>query len=216
MIKIILIILLTFFALNIYIIVKSKEVFAQKPPEWLKKDKILDSILQDKKKKRVDIVHILTFIGCFLLPTCKLHSTLTWEKFEQDVSVFTDLIKPKAFDYIVGISSGGAFVAASLSIQTGIPYKIVKIKKYFANEIKKNLQVKELSGDFQKLMGKNVLIVDDQINTGDTIISALRHISSYSPNEVRLGVLYSTYKRSFIDYQPIRYVIGATPWGYDP
>ena len=122
------------------------------------------------------------------------------------------------FDYIIGIASGGAFVAAALSNMTGIPYKIIKIKKYFKDNIKTiktGLNVDVLSENIEDVMYKRVLIIDDQINTGDTIVAAKTFIQQYN-TDIKLAVLYSTYTREFLHYQPIRHVLGATPWGYDP
>lgn len=201
-----------------YVSIKNTEVFSQPVPSWISSDPILTTILDSKRNTVVDRVHIFTFIGCAFIPKCRLTSTLTWETFEKDVDVLRQAISAQHFDYIIGVASGGAFVAAALSKQTGVPCKYIKIKKYFKAEIKTinhGLNVTVLSDKIEDVHNKKVLVIDDQINTGDTILAAKAFMQKYTA-DIKLAVLYSTYDRAFLDYQPIRHVLGATPWGYDP
>lgn len=100
---------------------------------------------------------------------------LTWQDIESLVlSIFSKL--DKDYDCIVSIERGGSIPARLLSEITNIKdiyhYKI----SYYDGEIKRDRPIIKKSYLDEDIENKNVLIIDDIIDSGDTAILALQEI----------------------------------------
>ena len=99
----------------------------------------------------------------------------------------------------------GAFLfAADLlrSIETGCEVSFVKFSSYHGTE--SSGKVKELIGLNEDLNGRDVIIVEDIVDTGTTIVQMMKDLESRHPGSVRIAALLfkpEAYKKDIrIDY----------------
>ena len=95
-------------------------------------------------------------------------------------------------------------------------FEISKPKTYSPN-LNKELNInKELEKDLS--LSKTVLLVDDAIDTGNTILTIKNKLLSINPNlKIKTAVLTTTHKTSFIeaDYSLYNRVLLRCPWAAD-
>lgn len=103
----------------------------------------------------------------------------TWEQFEQDVKRISGNIMSSEFvvEKIYGIKRGGSFLAISLSYLLGKEVEIID-----ANETIKD--------------DKNILIVDDICDSGETFKNITTNVKNY-----RTAAIYYNVKQNYVvDY----------------
>eukprot|EP01135_Chromosphaera_perkinsii_P010736 Nk52_evm15s2209 gene=Nk52_evmTU15s2209 len=90
----------------------------------------------------------------------------------------------------------------------------VRLKSY---ENERSLgDVKIIGGDLESIKGKNVLIVEDIIDTGNTMVKLLKNLEQYEPANVKVASLLvkrtvhsNHYKPDFIGFEiPDEFVVG--------
>lgn len=112
---------------------------------------------------------------------------LTWNDIEDLVlSIFSKL--DKNYNCIISIERGGSIPARLLSELTNIKdiyhYKI----SYYDGEIKKDTPIIKKSYLDKDVENKNILIIDDIIDSGDTAVIALQELRKIS-NTVDIAAL---------------------------
>ena len=95
-----------------------------------------------------------------------------------------EAVETKA-DVIVGISRGGLIPAAIIAMKNDKPLVAIYIDK---NDIM-------YLDRFQWIEGKHILLVDDIIRTGKTIIAAKQHLMRYGAERIDTFTLYDTRNR---------------------
>lgn len=100
-------------------------------------------------------------------------------KLMQIMRRLTKRINPRSLDYIIGLDSGGIIPALSASMITGLPL-IVAYKANLDIENKIHFVEKHSANTsiyiYNLPKGSNVLLADDEIRTGGTIISCINSI----------------------------------------
>lgn len=93
-------------------------------------------------------------------------------------------------DKIVGIESMGIPLATALSLKTGIPFVVVRKRSY---GLEGEHQVHQQTGYSENELyingiGKedNILLIDDVVSTGGTLISVLKALDSIGANVVNI------------------------------
>lgn len=89
----------------------------------------------------------------------------------------------------LGILNGSFMFASDLMKNISIPCKIsfVKFSSYVGQKSTGN--VKELIGLNEDIKGKSVVIIEDIVDTGNTMADLLEYLKKYEPAEVRISTL---------------------------
>lgn len=101
------------------------------------------------------------------------------------------LIEHAEFDWYVGIATGGISIMCALAQRTGM----------------KNLDVYVpwKAKNFQHLAGQRVLLIDDVVETGKTIITAILSLEGWKPKNLNTAALSESARSVFSpDYCLIR------------
>lgn len=88
----------------------------------------------------------------------------TWDEFDRDISLLSDELKNKEFEFIVGLTRGGSVLATALSYSLNVPVKYVS---------------PDDSDFFKFLYWHQCLIVDDINDTGKTLEKVKLYMSSF-------------------------------------
>jgi len=82
-----------------------------------------------------------------------------------------EIIEGKKIDKIAGVAIGAIPIAVALSLQTGIPFVIVR------KEEKNHGTSSKIEGEIKK--GERVVIVEDVTTTGGSVINAIEALRSF-------------------------------------
>lgn len=179
-------------------------------PDWISLDPFLLNMYNKKISKPISYQNIFCIITCYFDNLC-IKRQLSWNDFEEQVKELSQNLPE--FDYIVGIETGGAFVAKYLSEITDKPVVYIKISKYDDGKFWHSNPTVAIQSDLSVLKNKKVLLIDDHILTGDTLTKAKDIILQYNPNKLYTGVLYHNRDHPVINYQGIKASMSRSPWG---
>ena len=92
--------------------------------------------------------------------------------------------------YLVGLMPNGKYLSENISKYISENSNI-NVKVIFIKMDKKNYTLKEITSeiDLKDLHKKIIVFVDDVMNSGTTLIYALKKFLSYNPKEILIGVL---------------------------
>jgi len=152
--------------------------FSERAPEYIKEDDKLMNILSEKINKNLNSGKWFNYI-CKPWSKHLKNEIVTWNKIEDNCREVLNRIEMDDIDVIVGISTGGAFIAAYIAKQFNKPYEIVNSRLWSGNTLLENTRKtfcfalgKELnpiiSGNLD-LRNKKVLLCDDTTYTVITI-----------------------------------------------
>jgi len=113
----------------------------------------------------------------------------------------------KKFDLVVGIARGGVPVAMVISDHLDIRIDFINVKSYFG--IGERGTPKILSTLTEGIAGKNVLIVDDLVDQGDTMKAVKEYLSEQDPKLLEVAVLF---KKPWTKFEPDYYVEVVDRW----
>ncbi|XP_003742666.1 hypoxanthine-guanine phosphoribosyltransferase isoform X2 [Galendromus occidentalis] len=104
-----------------------------------------------------------------------------------------------------------------LSGQSSVPFStdFIRIQSYVDDKSTGNVRVIGLD-NLENIRGKNVLIVEDIIDTGRTMVALLEHLKLYEPREVKVASLFvkrtplsNGYKPDYVGFEtPDRFLVG--------
>jgi hypoxanthine phosphoribosyltransferase len=148
-------------------------------------EKYLDSILipkgmiKDRIERLARDIH-RDYHGKELVLLCVLKGG---EKFFSDITHYLDILN-------------------SNDKMRGVPFKHDFLRASSYTDDKSTGKVKLTVGDLESLVGKNVLLVEDIIDTGRTIKSIVHELKKYSPRSVRVASLLIKRTRKGLMYNP--------------
>lgn len=93
------------------------------------------------------------------------------------------------FDIVVGIARGGIPAAMVVADRLRTHIDFVNIKSYTGVGKRDRPQI--LSTLVENVHGKNVLIVDDLVDEGDTMETVVGYVGKHVPAVIRTGVLFT-------------------------
>ena len=135
---------------------------------------------------------------------------LSWEEVEIGVSNILRQIKQKniKIDTIIPLLRGGAPIGNLLSNNMDADISYMHIRRTKSNDVNAVFGTPVLKGITNKeaIEGKDILIVDDLLDKGDTMKFAIQELEKYNPKSIHIAVLYNF---TNLD-NPERYLIGLT------
>jgi len=113
----------------------------------------------------------------------------------------------KKFDLVVGIVRGGMPVAMVVSDHLNVRIDFINVKSYFG--IGERGVPRILSTLTEEIAGKNVLIVDDLVDQGDTMKVVEEYLSERGPGLLEVAVLF---KKPWTKFEPDYYLEVVDRW----
>ncbi|HUK79598.1 MAG TPA: phosphoribosyltransferase family protein [Nitrososphaerales archaeon] len=115
--------------------------------------------------------------------------------------------KGKKYDLVVGIARGGIPVAMVVSDHLNVKVDFVNVKSY--NDIGKRAPPKILSTLTETIQGKEILLVDDLVDQGDTLTLMTQYLSGQEPKTLETAVLF---KKPWSKTQPDYFLEEVSEW----
>ncbi|GAX45437.1 ribose-phosphate pyrophosphokinase [Tolypothrix sp. NIES-4075] len=99
-----------------------------------------------------------------------------------------------SLDYVVSPDGGGYDISSKLA-------SILNIKSDFFTKIRRDHSGKFVTDDAKKhnLRGKKILLLDDEINSGETLLVAIERLLNEDVEEIHIAIIYSFVKESILD-----------------
>lgn len=108
--------------------------------------------------------------------------------------------------FVVGILKGGFMFMSDLVRQIHLPVKIgfVRLSSY-GNSDSPQGDVRILNDIQEAIKGKHVLIVDDIMDTGQSLVAFKRHLESKGPESVKICTMIDKTERRTVPMEPDYY-----------
>ena len=113
----------------------------------------------------------------------------------------------KKYDLVVGIARGGIPVAMVVSDHLNVKIDFVNVKSY--NDIGKRTPPRILSTLTEGVHGKDVLLVDDLVDQGDTMAFMKRYLGDQKPKSLETAVMF---KKPWSEVEPDYYLESVSEW----
>jgi uncharacterized protein len=113
----------------------------------------------------------------------------------------------RKFDLVVGVARGGIPVAMVVSDRLGVPVDFINVKSYTG--IAKRSSPRILSTLTGKVAGKDILLVDDLVDEGDTLAFLCKRLSSQRPGSLTTAVLF---KKPWSKTEPDYFLENVSDW----
>jgi len=113
----------------------------------------------------------------------------------------------KKFDLVIGVARGGMPVAMVVSDHLDARIDFINVKSYVGIEERGTPRI--LSTLTEEITGKNVLIVDDLVDQGDTMKVVEEYLSGQNPTLLEVAVLF---KKPWTKFEPDYYLEVVDRW----
>ncbi len=94
----------------------------------------------------------------------------------------------RRFDLVIGIARGGLPLAMVVADQLGTKIDMINAKSY--SGVSKRGKVRIISTLTESIRGKNVLVVDDLVDQGETLLKVTGYLKRYRPRSVSTAVMF--------------------------
>ena len=161
---------------------------------------------------------------------------ISWKQLEQYLDIIIDRIRNSGehFDAVVGIKTGGAIISDYISNRLGLPNYKIKLSKSIFNCDKKSINALQdiglnmlytnqefiiCEGIDNKLVGKNIILIDESVASGITINEAYKYLKEHK----KVNYIYPTtisFNKHLYNFElDIPHTLNDSviiwPWGYD-
>lgn len=181
-------------------------------PDWITESPYLYGVYKRKISKKITITDAVITTYCYCNSGC-YKEQIDWKMFEEHCAILRKTAQSDNYDYVVGIESGGAFVARAMTKHC----KYIKISKYDDNPNILGEPIMETPDDLSVLRGKTVLLVDEHMLTGATLNKARNHILEVcGARKVDRAILYTTKtsQELGIEFTGVPFFMSRSPWGF--
>lgn len=115
---------------------------------------------------------------------------INWTEYGNLADALAEKIRSHAesFDLIIGIARGGIPVAMVVSDHLNVKLDIINVKSY--NGIAERGAPRILTTLTEAVKGKNVLLVDDLVDQGETMATVSKYLRSQGPAVLKTAVLF--------------------------
>ncbi len=127
--------------------------------------------------------NLIVVYSNYILLSNFFFTAMDWETFKTEVQKLSEKITDKP-DIIIGITRGGLVPARLLSTY-------LKVKKMYCVSVVKNDEKRSVVTEItEDISGKNVLLVEDMLETGRSLVVAKNHLEEKGAN-VKTACLYT-------------------------
>lgn len=134
---------------------------------------------------------------------------ISWTEYGNLADALAEKVRSteQKFDLIVGIARGGIPVAMVVSDHLDVKIDIINVKSY--NGIAERNPPRILSTLTETVSGKNVLLVDDLVDQGDTMTTVVGFLKGQRPRALKTAVLF---KKPWSKTEPDYYLEVVEKW----
>ena len=134
---------------------------------------------------------------------------ISWSEYGNLAEALAEKVRAngKKYDLVVGIARGGIPVAMVVSDHLNVKIDFVNVKSY--NDIGKRTSPRVLSTLTEGVEGKDVLLVDDLVDQGDTMIFMKRYLDEQKPRTLETAVMF---KKPWSRVEPDYYLESVSEW----
>jgi uncharacterized protein len=134
---------------------------------------------------------------------------ITWAEFGELSVELVELIRSRGAqpDLVIGIARGGIPVAMVISDEIGAGIDYVKVKSYEGFSRRKPPRI--LSTLTEEIMGRRVLVVDDLVDEGATMLTVTKYLRRRKPGAMQTAVLF---KKPWSSFEPDFYLETLSEW----
>ena len=134
---------------------------------------------------------------------------ISWSEYGNLAEALAEKVRAngKHYDIVVGIARGGIPVAMVISDHLNVKIDFVNVKSY--NDIGKRTAPRILSTLIEGVQGKDVLLVDDLVDQGDTMVFMKKHLSDQKPKSLETAVMF---KKPWSKVDPEYYLETVSEW----
>ena len=115
---------------------------------------------------------------------------INWTEYGNLADALAEKVRSHAesFDLIIGIARGGIPVAMVVSDHLDVKLDIINVKSY--NGIAERSPPRILTTLTEAVKGKNILLVDDLVDQGETLAALSKYLQNQRPNLLKTAVLF--------------------------
>ena len=194
-------------------------------PAWVSADA---DLVQVTKKKRA-YSYFQRFPIMFYAAVSNRSVFCSWSVMEKHARALIQKVNGQKYDLIVGVLSGGAFVAKYLSTHLKIPVAYVKVAKVCDKSLSTSLFEyvrKNTNPDFspqkqictpitEDIKNRKVLLVDDCVDSGETLAITRNYLEIQKGARVVTTAVISSHTTKPGIVHVLSHEYWVWPWGYD-
>ena len=115
---------------------------------------------------------------------------ISWSEYGNLAEALAEKVRAKGrhYDLVVGIARGGIPVAMVVSDHLDVKIDFVNVKSY--NDIGRRTAPRILSTLVEGVLQKDVLLVDDLVDQGDTLVFMKKYLADQKPRSLDTAVLF--------------------------
>ena len=115
---------------------------------------------------------------------------ISWSEYGNLAEALAEKVRAKGrhYDLVVGIARGGIPVAMVVSDHLDVKIDFVNVKSY--NDIGRRTAPRILSTLVEGVLQKDVLLVDDLVDQGDTLVFMKKYLADQKPRSLETAVLF--------------------------
>ena len=134
---------------------------------------------------------------------------ISWSEYGNLAEALAEKVRAngKKYDLVVGIARGGIPVAMVVSDHLNVKIDFVNVKSY--NDIGKRATPRILTTLTEGVQGKDVLLVDDLVDQGDTMAFMKRYLNDQKPGSLETAVMF---KKPWSTVAPDYYLETVSEW----
>jgi uncharacterized protein len=134
---------------------------------------------------------------------------ISWPEYGNLAEALAEKVRSRGerFDLVIGIARGGLPVAMVVSDHLGVRIDFINVKSY--GGIAQRSTPRILSTLTEGINGKNILVVDDLVDQGDTMEMVKKHLSGQNPRLLQAAVLF---KKPWSKIEPDYYLEVVDKW----
>ncbi len=134
---------------------------------------------------------------------------ISWSEYGNLAEALAEKVRAngKKYSLVVGIARGGIPVAMVVSDHLNVKIDFVNVKSY--NDIGKRTTPRILSTLTEGIEGKDVLLVDDLVDQGDTMAFMKRYLLDMKPKTLETAVMF---KKPWSRTEPDYFLENVSEW----